>query len=103
MAQIQDMELKFDKPWLPEDQGIERSKPCFMTKPEPVLAVQGSSARFCCRVTGYPKPRVMWLINGQTIINGARRKLIFDGMWHMEIPRVTEGECATSHRISACA
>jgi len=61
-----------------------------MTKPEPVVCVDGSTARFCCRVTGYPKPRVMWLINGQTIINGSRRKLTFDGMWHLEIPKCHE-------------
>merc|ERR1712157_331882 len=47
----------------------------------------GSSARFCCRVTGYPKPRVMWLINGHTVINGSRHKLIYDGMWHLDIPK----------------
>jgi len=91
MEQIQDMELKFEKPWAVDEAEVERSKPCFMTKPEPVTAVAGTQARFCCRVTGYPKPRVMWLINGQTVINGSRRKLIFDGMWHLEIPRVTEG------------
>ena len=34
-----------------------------------VATQEGSSARFCCRVTGYPKPRVMWLINGHTVIN----------------------------------
>merc|ERR1712037_261162 len=32
----------------------------------------------------------MWLINGQTIINGSRRKLTFDGMWHLEIPKCRE-------------
>merc|ERR1712055_471415 len=59
----------------------EKFKPCFVTKPE------GGSARFCCRVTGYPKPRVMWLINGHTVINGSRHKLIYDGMWHLDIPK----------------
>jgi len=36
---------------------------------------------------GYPKPRVMWLINGHTVINGSRHKLIYDGMWHLDIPK----------------
>merc|ERR1719471_962867 len=48
----------------------EKFKPCFVTKPEAVSTTEGGSARFCCRVTGYPKPRVMWLINGHTVING---------------------------------
>ncbi len=46
-----------------------RFKPCFVTKPEAVTINEGETARFVCRVTGYPKPRVMWLLNGQTVIN----------------------------------
>merc|ERR1719435_596631 len=65
----------------------EKFKPCFVTKPEGVSTTEGGSARFCCRVTGYPKPRVMWLINGHTVINGSRHKLIYDGMWHLDIPK----------------
>jgi len=65
----------------------EKFKPCFVTKPEAVATTEGGSARFCCRVTGYPKPRVMWLINGHTVINGSRHKLIYDGMWHLDIPK----------------
>merc|ERR1712013_591373 len=41
----------------------EKFKPCFVTKPESVSTTEGGSARFCCRVTGYPKPRVMWLLD----------------------------------------
>jgi hypothetical protein len=65
----------------------EKFKPCFVTKPEAISTTEGGSARFCCRVTGYPKPRVMWLINGHTVINGSRHKLIYDGMWHLDIPK----------------
>merc|ERR1712012_394242 len=65
----------------------EKFKPCFVTKPEAVSTTEGGSARLCCRVTGYPKPRVMWLINGHTVINGSRHKLIYDGMWHLDIPK----------------
>merc|ERR1711872_741742 len=69
------------------EQETEKFKPCFVTKPEAVTTSEGGSARFCCRVTGYPKPRVMWLINGHTVINGSRHKLIYDGMWHLDIPK----------------
>merc|ERR1712176_562256 len=65
----------------------EKFKPCFVTKPEAVATTEGGSARFCCRVTGYPKPRVMWLLNGHTVINGSKHKLIYDGMWHFDIPK----------------
>ena len=47
----------------------ERFKPCFVTKPDMQDVCEGEVARFCCRVTGYPKPRVMWLLNGHTVIN----------------------------------
>lgn len=89
LAQIQTMELRVEKPCFDEEE--TRMKPCFMTKPEAVVVTEGSKARFCCRVIGYPKPRVMWLFNGQTVVNGSRRKLFFDGMWHLEIPKCEEG------------
>jgi len=65
----------------------ERFKPCFVTKPEIQEVAEGEVARFCCRVTGYPKPRVMWLLNGHTVINGSKHKLVYDGMWHFDIPK----------------
>merc|ERR1739844_480199 len=65
----------------------ERFKPTFVTKPEPQTSCEGDTARFCCRVTGYPKPRVMWLLNGHTVINGSKHKLVYDGMWHFDIPK----------------
>lgn len=46
-----------------------RSAPVFVSHPEAVTVEEGEWARFCCRVTGHPKPRVMWLINGNTIVN----------------------------------
>merc|ERR1712226_1322976 len=68
----------------------ERFKPCFVTKPEAQTACEGDTARFCCRVTGYPKPRVMWLLNGHTVINGSKHKLVYDGMWHFDIPKTRD-------------
>merc|ERR1711881_76557 len=65
----------------------ERFKPCFVTKPELQEVCEGEVARFCCRVTGHPKPRVMWLLNGHTVINGSKHKLVYDGMWHFDIPK----------------
>ena len=43
--------------------------PAFVTKPEPFTVTEGEMARFCCRVTGHPKPRVMWVVNGHTVVN----------------------------------
>jgi hypothetical protein len=46
-----------------------KQAPAFVTKPEPFTVTEGEMARFCCRVTGYPKPRVMWIVNGHTVVN----------------------------------
>ena len=57
---------------VPEEQVEEdkpRQAPVFVSKPEAYTVTEGDCARFCCRVTGFPRPRVMWLINGHTIVN----------------------------------
>lgn len=51
------------------DDAKPRSAPIFVSKPEPATVEEGEWARFCCRVTGHPKPRVMWLVNGNTVVN----------------------------------
>ena len=57
---------------VPEEQVEEekvRSGPVFVSKPEPCVVEEGDCARFCCRVNGYPRPRVMWVINGHNAVN----------------------------------
>ncbi|XP_068082222.1 titin [Anabrus simplex] len=73
-----------------EEESKPKTPPQFVTKPEPFTAVEGESARFCCRVTGYPRPRVMWVVNGHTVVNGTRYKLTYDGMWHLDIPKTRQ-------------
>lgn len=46
-----------------------RCKPTFVSKLEPQEVEEGEPARFCVRVTGFPRPRVMWLINGHTVVH----------------------------------
>ncbi|XP_074100964.1 sallimus isoform X11 [Cotesia typhae] len=74
-------EVEEDKP---------RTAPVFVSKPEPVEVEESDWSRFCCRVTGYPRPRVMWLINGHTAVNGNRYKLSYDGMYHLDIPKTRQ-------------
>jgi len=52
-----------------EEEEKRREPPQFVSKPEPVTICEGDWARFCCRVTGFPRPRVMWLVNGNTVVN----------------------------------
>ena len=65
-TEMKTVSLKFPDLIEPDN---EKFKPCFVTKPEPEEVNEGQCARFVCRVTGYPKPRVMWLLNGHTVIN----------------------------------
>merc|ERR1711992_214489 len=87
IEQIRKMESGWQRAPEMVEQEAERFKPCFVTKPEPQEVCEGEVARFCCRVTGHPKPRVMWLLNGHTVINGSKHKLVYDGMWHFDIPK----------------
>jgi hypothetical protein len=47
----------------------QRAGPVFVTKPAPVTVYEGDWARFVCRVTGWPRPRVLWIVNGKTVMN----------------------------------
>lgn len=50
-----------------EDMPPEKCRPTFVMKPEPQVVVEGEWAKFCCRVIGNPRPRIMWILNGKTI------------------------------------
>lgn len=58
----------------PDPDSIPRAAPVFVSKPESIQVEEGEWARFCVRVTGHPRPRVMWLINGHTVVNVSKNK-----------------------------
>ena len=41
----------------------------FVMKPEPQVVNEGDWAKFQCRVIGHPKPRLIWVLNGNTVVN----------------------------------
>lgn len=53
----------------PDESAKPKQAPIFVHKPESVQVEEGEWARFCVRVTGHPRPRVMWLLNGHTVVN----------------------------------
>jgi Immunoglobulin I-set domain len=70
LKQIRDIEAHLNR--VPEEKieiEKEKMKPTFVLSPDPITVEEGEWARFCCRVTGHPRPRVMWLINGHTVVN----------------------------------
>ncbi|XP_033111508.1 titin-like [Anneissia japonica] len=65
----------------------EPAEPVFVKVPEEVKCVEGGPARFSCRLTGYPLPRVSWYKDGVQLIASSRVKISFDGLHHLEIPK----------------
>lgn len=51
---------------------MEESKtkypPSIDMKPEPVEVAEGEPAKFMVKVSGYPRPRVTWWVNGTMIM-----------------------------------
>ncbi|XP_043190339.1 titin-like isoform X4 [Amphibalanus amphitrite] len=91
VKKIQELESQWNRaPERPADEEKVPEAPQFVLKPEPCSVKEGDWARFCCRLTGHPRPRVMWLINGHTIVNGTRYKLTYDGMWRLDIPKTRQ-------------
>lgn len=70
VERIREMEAAWQRvPDEAADEEKQKEKPVFVLKPESVQVMEGEWARFVTRVTGFPRPRVMWLLNGQTVIN----------------------------------
>ncbi|KAJ0005748.1 hypothetical protein NQD34_015642 [Periophthalmus magnuspinnatus] len=67
------------------DEESEKTKPEIVLLPEPARVVEGEIARFRCRVTGYPAPKVNWYLNGQLIRKSKRYRLRYDGIYYLEI------------------
>ncbi|KAK8746935.1 hypothetical protein OTU49_016904 [Cherax quadricarinatus] len=67
-----------------------RTKPEVLKKPESLVVQEGDWARFSIRVSGHPRPRVMWIVNGSTAMSGNRFKIWYDGMYHLDIPKTRQ-------------
>ncbi|RLW00977.1 hypothetical protein DV515_00008307, partial [Chloebia gouldiae] len=63
----------------------EKQKPEIVLVPEPARILEGETARFRCRVTGYPMPKVNWYLNGQLIRKSKRFRLRYDGIYYLDI------------------
>ncbi|KAK3888336.1 hypothetical protein Pcinc_007597 [Petrolisthes cinctipes] len=81
MLTTQETAVEEDKP---------RTKPEVLKKPESLEVQEGDWARFSIRVSGHPRPRVMWIVNGNTAMSGNRFKIWYDGMYHLDIPKTRQ-------------
>uniref|UniRef100_A0A3Q2Q7Q2 Ig-like domain-containing protein n=1 Tax=Fundulus heteroclitus TaxID=8078 RepID=A0A3Q2Q7Q2_FUNHE len=70
------------------EEETEKMKPEIVLLPEPARVLEGDTARFRCRVTGYPAPKVNWYLNGQLIRKSKRYRLRYDGIYYLEITEI---------------
>uniref|UniRef100_A0A3Q4BN40 Ig-like domain-containing protein n=1 Tax=Mola mola TaxID=94237 RepID=A0A3Q4BN40_MOLML len=70
------------------EEETEKIKPEIVLLPEPARVTEGETARFRCRVTGYPSPKVNWYLNGQLIRKSKRYRLRYDGIYYLEITEI---------------
>ena len=52
------------------------SKPVILQEPENVTVLESSRVWFICYATGYPKPRMVWRLNGKLINRSERVRVI---------------------------
>ncbi|KAI8485775.1 hypothetical protein Bbelb_364850, partial [Branchiostoma belcheri] len=69
---------------------FEKAPPEIVMPPEGCRVVEGEQAKFHCRITGHPQPKVRWYLNGTIIRKSKRFRVWYDGIFHFEIP-----ECKT--------
>uniref|UniRef100_A0A3B5BB55 Ig-like domain-containing protein n=1 Tax=Stegastes partitus TaxID=144197 RepID=A0A3B5BB55_9TELE len=82
------------------EEETEKMKPEIVLLPEPVSVLEGETARFRCRVTGYPAPKVNWYLNGQLIRKSKRYRLRYDGIYYLEIIEIKSYDAGESMIIS---
>lgn len=87
---VSDVKKLGDQPYWSEQMSEEQRRklsPKFTIKPMNIQAVENEPARFECAVIGYPKPKVIWYINGNQAIHGSRYKLHYDGIHYLTISK----------------
>ena len=53
-------------------------------------AIAGNAVRLFCRVSGFPRPTIVWKKDGQILVPSRRRKLLADG--DIELMPATQGD-----------
>uniref|UniRef100_A0A8D2NPJ3 Ig-like domain-containing protein n=1 Tax=Zosterops lateralis melanops TaxID=1220523 RepID=A0A8D2NPJ3_ZOSLA len=79
----------------------EKQKPEIVLVPEPARVLEGETARFRCRVTGYPMPKVNWYLNGQLIRKSKRFRLRYDGIYYLDIVDYVTADDSASIMVKA--
>uniref|UniRef100_A0A3Q3X8Z2 Ig-like domain-containing protein n=1 Tax=Mola mola TaxID=94237 RepID=A0A3Q3X8Z2_MOLML len=80
------------------EEETEKIKPEIVLLPEPARVTEGETARFRCRVTGYPSPKVNWYLNGQLIHTERVRSSQMGGMFSL----VIQGVCVADQGVYRC-
>ncbi|KAI6199682.1 hypothetical protein M3Y96_00652800 [Aphelenchoides besseyi] len=83
--------------WIETAGQQERKKegPQFTIKPRNVQVTEGQPARFECAVSGHPKPKVIWYVNGTQALHGHRYLLNYDGVHYLIIKQAKISDAGT--------
>nr|CAD2187171.1 unnamed protein product [Meloidogyne enterolobii] len=74
--------------------------PQFLITPRNAQVVENMPVRFECAVSGNPKPKVIWYMNGVQALDGHRYKLSFDGVHYMTIMHARISDAGTVEVIA---
>uniref|UniRef100_A0A8C4PYL2 Ig-like domain-containing protein n=1 Tax=Eptatretus burgeri TaxID=7764 RepID=A0A8C4PYL2_EPTBU len=85
MQELEKQALEGAKTGVTIEVPLEPIKPEIVLFPEPCHVMEGETARYRCRVTGYPQPRVCWYLNGQLVHKSKRFRLRYDGIHYLDI------------------
>lgn len=77
-----------------------KEAPQFTIKPRNVQATEGQPARFECAVSGNPRPKVIWYVNGVQALHGHRYKLNYDGVHYLTINQTRISDAGTIEAIA---
>ncbi|KAI6230227.1 Hemicentin-1 [Aphelenchoides fujianensis] len=100
---VRDIKKKEDNlHWIETSGQQERRKeaPQFSIKPRNVQVQEGQPARFECAVSGHPRPKVIWYINGNQALHGARCKLNYDGVHYLTVSQARISDAGTIEAIA---
>ena len=78
----------------------QKQKPAFTILPRNIQVNENEPARFECAVEGYPRPKIVWYLNGQQALAGHRFQLRYDGVHYLTIPHTRIADAGTIEAIA---
>lgn len=100
---VRDIQKKEDNLHWVETSGLQartKEPPQFTIKPRNIQATEGQPAVFICAVSGNPRPKVIWYVNGVQALHGHRYKLNYDGVHYLTVSQCRISDAGTIEAIA---